>query len=95
MFTNQDCSLPCPYDNACKSKSILYESGVCFCSSCPVGSAVITHGPNAGICKSCGIDCKECDLNDAKTDVECVTCSTGKQWLSVSISGTKVIGCYG
>ncbi|CAD5114104.1 DgyrCDS3250 [Dimorphilus gyrociliatus] len=93
-FTTQACSLSCPSDSSCNSKSIVDEGGICYCRSCPKGSQVILDGPNSGVCKSCGSDCIECVLNSERTDVECVTCSTAKQWLTVNIAGVEVKGCY-
>ncbi|CAD5111529.1 DgyrCDS832 [Dimorphilus gyrociliatus] len=95
-FTNNDCSGNCPIDSSCDSGKINDENEICYCRSCPAGSAVILVGSNAGVCKSCGPDCEKCELNSVKNDVECKTCKGVKQWLTVEVGpqAVSVKGCF-
>lgn len=96
-FARNDCSGTCPSDLQCAPGMINDENQVCFCRSCPAGSAVILKGLNAGVCKSCGPDCEKCELTSANDDVECKTCKGAKQWIIVETGSpaTSVQGCFG
>lgn len=94
-FSNKDCSTSCPTDVSCASGSVNDENDICYCRSCPEGSLVIQNGPNAGVCKSCGVNCDLCVLTSNKEDVECKTCKGARQWITVFRGSSYVKGCYG
>lgn len=94
-FSSKKCAIQCPTNSECENGFINDENEACYCRSCPAGKVVIEAGPNIGICKGCGPDCASCVLTNAKTDVECRTCSGSKQWLTAEVSGTPKRGCYG
>ncbi|CAD5111539.1 DgyrCDS842 [Dimorphilus gyrociliatus] len=93
-FSNKTCATSCPTDSMCATKKVNDENEACFCRSCPAGSAVILAGANAGVCKTCGTDCEDCQLSADKMDVECKTCKGSKQWVSIEVSSNVVKGCY-
>ncbi|CAD5126863.1 DgyrCDS14891 [Dimorphilus gyrociliatus] len=93
-FTSGTCSESCKDNTLCTSGSIVDENGSCFCRSCSEGSTLILFGPNAGVCKNCGLNCADCQLNSDKTDVECKTCIGSTQWVDIEIGGTLSRGCY-
>lgn len=95
-FGTLQCSDNCPSDLSCSNqKSIVDEGGICYCRDCPNGSAVILSGSNAGICKSCGPFCQDCQLTDDKTNVICKTCESTKQFITVYNGVNTITGCYG
>lgn len=96
-FTSKDCSGNCPSSGACSSSSKVHdENELCYCRDCPAGSAVILAGSNAGMCKSCGPNCENCELTTNKEDVECKTCKGTRQWITVETApSTLTKGCYG
>jgi len=93
-FSSKTCSASCPSDSECASGFINDENEACYCRSCPAGKVVIEAGANVGICKGCGTDCESCVLTSDKTDVECKTCASHKQWVSIEVSGSMKKGCY-
>lgn len=96
-FSAKDCSGSCPSNGECATGMVHDENEICYCRDCPSGSAVILSGASVGMCKSCGVDCEVCGLNTAKDDVECKTCKSGKQWVSVETGSPAAVvkGCYG
>ncbi|CAD5111534.1 DgyrCDS837 [Dimorphilus gyrociliatus] len=92
-FTTQTCSTACPVDTLCDEYMQNDENEACFCRSC-AGGAVIQAGANAGLCKSCGVDCSDCGLNSDKTDVLCKTCTGTKIWIAINIGDVPTPGCY-
>lgn len=95
-FSTKDCSENCPSNGECAPGMVHDENEICYCRSCPSGSAVILSGPNSGMCKSCGADCETCGLNSSKENIECKTCKGGRQWVKIMTDPqTTVIGCYG
>ncbi|CAD5111540.1 DgyrCDS843 [Dimorphilus gyrociliatus] len=94
-FNTKQCSDSCPSDSGCKTQqSIVDEGDYCYCRDCPLGSAVILSGQNSGVCKSCGIDCIDCQLTADKTDVQCKTCRGTKQYIAVFDGSNTIFGCY-
>ncbi|CAD5126731.1 DgyrCDS14787 [Dimorphilus gyrociliatus] len=89
-FSSKTCAASCPSDLSCATKKVNDENEACFCRSCPV----ILAGANAGVCKSCGTDCEDCQLSADKMDVECKTCKGSKQWVSIEVSSSLTKGCY-
>lgn len=43
---------------------------------CTGGQILVLKGLDAGKCKSCSVSCSDCQLNSAKNDVECNTCTS-------------------
>ncbi|CAD5111530.1 DgyrCDS833 [Dimorphilus gyrociliatus] len=95
-FSSSTCATACPADSSCPSADVHDENEICYCRNCPSGSVTVTAGANAGVCKSCGIDCEECVLSANKEDVECRTCKGSKQWVTVETGSPAAIvrGCY-
>ncbi|CAD5126272.1 DgyrCDS14431 [Dimorphilus gyrociliatus] len=61
---------------------------------CPVGRILIPTGPHVGLCRNCGYNCNECQLNSGGTDVECRTCIGNSQWVVIEVDGVVSKGCY-